>query len=75
LIHDLFYLTLEHPNDFLFPKKFNFVKNGSPLVASYVALVSTLILPEQLAYWIGYMNDEDKQLVYLGIQTGEDTPI
>jgi ABC-type Fe3+ transport system substrate-binding protein len=51
----------------VFPRKFRFEKNGSPLVASYVALVSSQVLPDELAYWIKYMSSEDKELVYLGV--------
>lgn len=48
----------------MLPRKFRLLHTGDSLTASFVALVSHQILPEELAYWLQFMGDEDRELMY-----------
>ena len=49
------------------PYYLKFKKNGDVNTACFVANISNDVQPEELKYWIEFMDEENKKLVFLSI--------
>lgn len=64
LVTDIYYLVLEK----ILPElSLTFKKNKDPYTATLVAFLSEEMDPEELVYWIPFMGDEEKSLMFLNI--------
>ena len=53
------------------PPNMSFKKNESIYTASFVAMASNSIDEQEIVYWIRYMSDEDKSMMFMSISPFE----
>ena len=67
LCQDILFLVLS-VKDFMLPYTFKFLKDENSFTATIVAYCFSFLTKEELEYWIPFMNEDARAMIYLEAQ-------